>query len=81
MFQPHLVDSNGYRYYHPNQIPLLREICFLKELGIKLDVIKQHIGDRDVLSALSLLDTHKNYIDDEIYFCTLDHSMFLLMFT
>ncbi len=27
LFKPHRVDTNGYRYYHANQIPLLREIC------------------------------------------------------
>ena len=30
LFKPIKVDENGYRYYSSNQIPFLREICFLK---------------------------------------------------
>ena len=35
LFQPETVDENGYRYYSPTQIPMLREICFLRSIGIK----------------------------------------------
>lgn len=66
LFKPHHVDENGYRYYSPYQIPFLREICFLKTVGIKLESIKNHIKDRNITTAISLLECHKDYIDREI---------------
>ena len=38
LFKPAKVDTNGYRYYCKHQIPYLREICFLKSLGISLKI-------------------------------------------
>lgn len=44
LFKPAKVDTNGYRYYCKHQIPYLREICFLKSLGISLkDIISNSI--------------------------------------
>ena len=43
LFRPALVEENGYRYYSYTQIPYLREICFLKSVGVKLEDIKDHI--------------------------------------
>jgi DNA-binding transcriptional MerR regulator/effector-binding domain-containing protein len=66
LFKPEEVDGNGYRYYSPFQIPFLREICFLKSVGIKLEDIKTHIKNRNLTTAISLLEYHKNFIDKEI---------------
>lgn len=66
LFKPREVDEHGYRYYSPFQIPFLREICFLKSVGIKLDDIKSHINNRNLTSAISLLDYHKEFIDKKI---------------
>lgn len=66
LFKPDHVDEHGYRYYTPYQIPFLREICFLKAIGIKLEDIKDHIKDRDLNTAISLLEYHKEYINKEI---------------
>ncbi len=66
LFTPTHVDNNGYRYYSPYQIPFLREICFLKSIGIKLDDIKNHIKHRNLTSSISLLEYHKEFIDKEI---------------
>ena len=38
LFQPETVDENGYRYYSPTQIPMLREICFLRSIGMPTTV-------------------------------------------
>ena len=46
LFKPAKVDTNGYRYYCKHQIPYLREICFLKSLGISLKDIQQHFQER-----------------------------------
>src|SRR5690554_698070 len=66
LFKPEHVDENGYRYYSSYQIPFLREICFLKSAGIKLEDIKNHIKSRDLKTAISLLKYHKGFIDQEI---------------
>lgn len=66
LFKPIRIDENGYRYYSTYQIPLLREICFLKSIGIKLEDIKNHIKNRDTNTASSLLEDHKKFIDEEI---------------
>jgi hypothetical protein len=44
LFQPVHIDENGYRFYAAEQIPFLREICFLKSIGIKLNDIKSISG-------------------------------------
>lgn len=66
LFKPTYIDDNGYRYYSPYQIPFLREICFLKSIGIKLKDIKNNIKDRNINKAISLLKSHKEFIDKEI---------------
>ncbi|WP_298706431.1 MerR family transcriptional regulator [uncultured Veillonella sp.] len=56
LFSPVVVDeSNGYRYYGRHQIPVLREICFLKSLGVSLKEIEAHLNGRDLQSEVVLL--------------------------
>ncbi len=56
LFSPIVVDeSNGYRYYGRHQIPVLREICFLKSLGVSLKEIEAHLNGRDLHSEVVLL--------------------------
>jgi len=66
LFKPMVVDENGYRYYSFNQIPFLREICYLKSVGIKLKYIKKHIENRNLDSSISLLRYHKDFLGREI---------------
>ncbi|WP_313344320.1 MerR family transcriptional regulator [Sedimentibacter sp.] len=66
LFKPMVVDENGYRYYSFNQIPFLREICYLKSVGIKLKYIKKHIENRNLDSSISLLRYHKDFLGKEI---------------
>ncbi|NLJ79831.1 MAG: MerR family transcriptional regulator [Firmicutes bacterium] len=66
LFKPEYVGENGYRYYSPYQIPFLREICFLKEVGIRLEDIRNHVQKRDLTNAISLLREHKAFVDREI---------------
>lgn len=47
LFKPVHVSEAGYRKYSVYQIPYLREICLLKELGIPLKEIKEHMTGRD----------------------------------
>ncbi|SHJ15292.1 MerR family transcriptional regulator [Parasporobacterium paucivorans] len=66
LFSPSFVDANGYRYYSAEQIPLLREICFLKSIGIRLEDIK--IGTNITCSddAVDILRTQEQEIAGQI---------------
>lgn len=66
LFKPTYTDENGYRFYSPLQIPILREICFLKSIGIKLEKIKEHIENRNITTALSMLKSQEERIESEI---------------
>ena len=66
LFKPHHIDENGYRYYSVYQIPFLREICFLKSIGIDLDSIKDNLCNRSLNSTTELLKCHQQQIDDQI---------------
>lgn len=66
LFRPEIVDENGYRYYSYTQIPFLREICFLKSIGVKLEDIKNHIEHRNNTTAIDLLERQSVEIDKEI---------------
>ncbi len=66
LFRPASVDENGYRYYHYTQIPYLREICFLKSVGVKLEDIKAHIENRSTDSAIELLQRQNDLLSEKI---------------
>lgn len=67
LFEPIYTDTNGYRYYSHRQVPFLREICFLKDIGISLQDIKQHFKEREPKKASELLNDRKQLLDNEIY--------------
>jgi DNA-binding transcriptional MerR regulator len=58
LFKPVYTNESGYRYYSVYQIPFLREICLMKNLGFTLDEIKENIENRTTDSACELM-THK----------------------
>ena len=66
LFKPAKVGANGYRYYCKHQIPYLREICFLKSLGISLKDIQQHFQERTPENEMYLLEKQKQYIMNQI---------------
>lgn len=66
LFKPIEVDDKGYRYYSRRQIPFLREICFLKALGIGLKEIMAHLQGRDPQREKVLLERHKKVLMQEI---------------
>lgn len=66
LFKPVWVDANGYRYYSRMQIPVLREICFLKSLGIPLKEIQGHIRQRSPKREMQLLEEQEKYLQTEI---------------
>ena len=66
LFKPVQVDDNGYRYYSKRQIPFLREICFLKNLGIGLKEIVAHFQARNPQKEMSMLKNQKEKLALEI---------------
>lgn len=67
LFKPMHTDENGYRHYTHRQVPFLREICFLKDIGISLQDIKKHFQERNPQNASALLSERKKIIDNEIF--------------
>lgn len=66
LFKPVLVADNGYRYYSRRQIPYLREICFLKSVGIGLKEIVAHFQERCPKKEMALLQQQKEKIMQEM---------------
>lgn len=66
LFRPAHVEENGYRYYSYKQIPYLREICFLKSVGVKLEDIKEHIENRSTDNAIELLQQQNDLLSEKI---------------
>lgn len=66
LFSPVFTASNGYRYYSRIQIPLLREICFLKALGVSLKEIQGHLNNRTPEAELELLAEQELKIEKEM---------------
>ncbi|MCR5665489.1 MAG: MerR family transcriptional regulator [Eubacterium sp.] len=67
LFEPAFVDEEtGYRYYSTLQIPLLREICFLKSIGMPLDAIRTHNKQNNLLSSIELLEAQDKKITKQI---------------
>jgi DNA-binding transcriptional MerR regulator len=67
LFQPEYVDDEtGYRYYSTMQIPLLREICFLRSIGMPLDEIRLHNEANSSTSTIELLTAQNEKIKKNI---------------
>ncbi len=67
LFKPVRVEEEtGYRYYSWRQIPFLREICFLKSIGVPLKEIVRHFQGRNAEHEAALLKDQKKRILAEI---------------
>ena len=55
LLKPVKVADNGYRYYSVEQIPRLRQICLLKEMGVPLAEIREHLDAPTTESMRGLL--------------------------
>lgn len=66
LFKPDIVETNGYRYYSPSQIPKLREICFLRSIDMPLEEIRKHNEYNSSVSSIELLEAQKEKISDQI---------------
>ena len=66
LFKPVKVDAKGYRYYSRRQIPYLREICFLKSVGISLKDMVKHFNNRSARKEIELLKEQRAKVFQEI---------------
>lgn len=66
LFHPEYVSETGYRYYSVYQIPYLREICFLKNLGMSLDTISKHMHHRNTDSICEELKNLDQELEQKI---------------
>ena len=67
LFKPEIIDDkNGYRYYSTLQIPQLREICFLRSIGMPLDDIRKNNACNNSESTIELLESQYDKLSAEI---------------
>lgn len=66
LLKPAYTNENGYRYYSVYQIPFLREICLMKNLGFSLEEIKEHFRNRNMSSAYELMEHKIEKVTKEI---------------
>ena len=65
LLKPAYVGSNGYRYYEDEQLLLLQQILFFRELGFNLNDI-QNLLARDDFDKLQALQSHKKILLSDI---------------
>lgn len=66
LFKPDIIESNGYRYYSTTQIPQLREICFLRSIGMSLDDIRKNNAYNNSTTTIELLESQSSKLQKEI---------------
>lgn len=66
LFSPQRLDENGNRIYSSAQIPILREICTLKSIGVPLETIRKQLSRRAPESAAELLERRWQEIEEDI---------------
>jgi MerR family transcriptional regulator, thiopeptide resistance regulator len=65
LLKPAFTTESGYRYYQEEQLLMLQQILFFKELGFSLTHIQQVIG-RDDFNKSIALRSHKKVLHDKI---------------
>lgn len=66
LFAPAEVNEKGYRFYSPTQIPLMRLICMLRDLGVDLDEIMRLTSSYDVAEMANKLRERVSELDGQI---------------
>lgn len=66
LFAPAEVNEKGYRFYSPTQIPLMRLICILRDLGVDLDEIMRLTSSYDVAEMVNKLRERVSELDGQI---------------
>ena len=66
LFAPAEVNEKGHRFYSPTQIPLMRLICMLRDLGVDLDEIMRLTSSYDVAEMANKLRERVSELDGQI---------------
>ncbi|MGI6229890.1 MAG: MerR family transcriptional regulator [Tractidigestivibacter sp.] len=66
LFKPSYVSETGYRYYSIDQVPQLREIIFLRDIGVSLSDIAEYMKDRTTERLQDVLSERLAAIDEEM---------------
>lgn len=67
LFKPSYIDkNNNYRYYTTEQFEQLNTIKYLKELGMTLSTIKQHLENISIDNILSVFESQKIITEQKI---------------
>ncbi len=67
VFKPRIINpENGYRYYTADQLETLDSILMLKEIGLSLKEIKEHMLSRNEISTLEILRNQSMAIKERI---------------
>lgn len=66
LFKPAVVNEKGYRFYSPTQIPLMRLICMLRDLGLELDEIDRLASTFDISEMTDHLRSRVQALDEQI---------------
>jgi DNA-binding transcriptional MerR regulator len=65
LLKPAYIKANGYRYYEEEQLLILQQILFFRELGFKLVNIKEILSSSN-FDKIKTLYTHKTILEDSI---------------
>lgn len=66
LFPPAYVNDKGYRFYAPTQIPAMRLICLLRDLGLELKTIQRIMATGDLQVINECLEYRLARLDEEI---------------
>jgi DNA-binding transcriptional MerR regulator len=61
LLKPAYLGANHYRYYQEEQLLILQQILFFKELGFNLNDIQSLLAERD-FDKLNSLEAHKQVL-------------------
>ena len=66
LFRPAVVNEKGYRFYSPTQIPLMRLICILRDLGVELEEITHLVNSHSIEVMVDKLRDRVAELDGQI---------------
>lgn len=66
IFSPDIVGENGYRYYSYTQLETFTVIAMLRDLGVHIKEIKEHMDNRSPEALISLMKSKQQEIDKKI---------------
>ena len=64
LLKPAYYGSNGYRYYEEEQLLILQQILFFRELGFELKQIQKILGRSD-FDKIAALSSHRKVLQKE----------------